>query len=183
MPKAPAASVDSHPQRQYIIESILADHSSRSIARSLTPPLSHVTIACYRKYVVKPALRSSALITKALKANGVTDSDLIAPGNIGVLTSRLLSANEYWEHMGKTWDRIDSGLDEAQKFQVKGKFSPTWDGITAAHDHLRLTAELTGQLNTGASVNAQIIVYGPREQRPDQGPGDAIDVPVVPSNE
>lgn len=68
-----ASSIDRHPQRQKIIDALLAGESLRSISERVSPPVSFSAIHRYRSQVVAPALKNAAFATKVLARTDLVD--------------------------------------------------------------------------------------------------------------
>ena len=71
-----ASSIDSHPQRQKIIDALIAGEPLRSIASRVSPPVSFTAIHRYRSNVVAPALKNAAFATKVLAGTDLVDPKL-----------------------------------------------------------------------------------------------------------
>jgi hypothetical protein len=66
-----ASVIDSHPQRQRIIDAILAGKSLRDIAGSVTPPVSIMAVQRYRQKTVAPIMANASVLAKVMQENGL----------------------------------------------------------------------------------------------------------------
>jgi hypothetical protein len=68
-----ASVIDSHPQRQKIIDAMLNGRTLRDIASSVSPAVSVAALHRYRSGKVAPALKNAAFATKVLSGTDLVD--------------------------------------------------------------------------------------------------------------
>lgn len=73
-------AVDRHPQRQKIIDSLLAGQSARAVSRWTDPHLCHEAVAKFARKVLRPALRRADAVAIAVQQTAPhASADIVAP--------------------------------------------------------------------------------------------------------
>lgn len=170
--------IENHPQKQQIIDSLLAGRSLRDIARDTVPQISIMAIQRYRKNVVAPIVRNASLLTKALTGKDIQQPAAeIAASNSDAkaVTQAALRGDTVLARLNAKWERLDGALNKALKTD---NLSAAASLERADTDALRFYAELSGQIGSGTSENSMFIV-APRivvnVQPSDQPPTITID--------
>jgi hypothetical protein len=171
-------SIDKHPQRQQIFDSILAGRSVREICALVTPPVSFMTIQRYKTKIVKPLIENAENNPKLKKALGSYEN---LPVPLVSDTQVLQAVRERAEaapavticraRMAKVGQRLDRALDRAEaavkvikdtdgKDVVVGQdLAPLAPLINQEHKHIELWGKLTGELqpDNQQQINIQVI--------------------------
>lgn len=179
--------VESHPQKQEIIDALLSGSTLRAIAVTLDPPVSVMALCRYRKSIVRPALRRAAAVAKVQKlsdANGKTMerhgitavSDDVAPALVQEASLALKHAemtDPYLARIAKHQATIDAAIAEADD----GKTIAALVGVD--YKGIELDARLTGRLDhdkPNQSISLAVMVNIPRAIPDAPKPIPAIDV-------
>lgn len=93
------SSIESHPQKQQIIDLILAGKSLRDIAGTVTPKVSIMALQRYKAGVIRPALSKAAALAKVLgnapiQANEQLAADVTAVTSEALRAAPILAARE-----------------------------------------------------------------------------------------
>lgn len=187
MPKQ-VSSVSQHPQKQRVIDGILAGESLRSIAESVTPPLSKGAVQRYKDAIVKPAYAhafNKVNELRKMRDDCNTDVSVSQPTERGYNTRPDSIANRdsdraslvkpFLTRIAAKYDRYDRLLKTAEKGQVivdkEGKpvtLSPDLKAIAALDAcetrSMDLHAKLVGAIAPDASqqVTNNIVLMLPR---------------------
>lgn len=142
-----ASVVDNHPQKQEIIEGLLAGKSVRSVSRTVNPPIAHSTLSVYRHTILARAakgFRANELGHNILKdviiSTDPNNQDKAAAGRLesalrtesmSVVRSKMDRQNRWIQQLEKT-PMLDSNgvqvvLDGVPQFQPDHR-------ALAAHD-------------------------------------------------
>jgi hypothetical protein len=158
--------VESHPQRQEIIDSILAGKALRNIAATLDPPLHFTSLARFRKDMLKTA--SAGMHARGADCSAI--KDLCAdPADQSRVTERL--RDDLQQSVQAANDRFDRWIDSAEAQEevnaITGEVRYNMDhGALARHSRnvlsaIELRAKLAGLLQDGsATVAINIAVAG-----------------------
>ena len=179
----PGFAVDTHPQKQKIIDGILAGKSTRHIADTLQPPVSFAAIQRYKSSVIKPMVREAESLNRVLRAN--KDGEIVskpAPVPMSSDTEATQTVQRAIEHapalsifrerLEKVYGRIDKTLDRAETAvrvttdkegnqvvigQDLGPLAPLYNvALKALETHGRATGELEPQ--GAGQVSIQIVL-------------------------
>lgn len=192
------STVSQHPQKQRVIDGILAGESIRDIAASVSPPLSRAAVARFRQAVVAPAVKQSFHKLNELKRMrdecAPADPTSIVPprGNTNHLdavaareTERSALVNPFLKRIATKYDRYDKLLDKAT-----AAAEPDLKAIAALDAcetrSMDLHAKLVGAIAPEASqqVTNNIVLMLPRPvddapARPMLDDGNVIDIEPV----
>jgi hypothetical protein len=174
-------AVDTHPQREKIIEALVAGESPQSISKWCNPPINHVSIWRYRRNRIEAKLSQVQQTAKALQDNiiqATRDNGVVDPAVIHAATSALTTADPIMSRVLAKYSRYDDMLAKAQETGDLGGFAAVDRAETQA---LTLHANLTGRLQSAAPTTLVQIVIGQdtREtpvNRPDDAPGETIEI-------
>lgn len=157
-------AAEKHPQRQEIIDAILAGEALRSIAKRVVPPMNHTTLSRFKLQILTPAvstlrgtsskyseLQGLALATgmKQTRLDPASAVDLMVKQSVHASIDKRIQRREAW--IKSAWN---GGTDPDHR-------------ALSAHDRneftdLELTARLAGLLQTGApgetTVNIAVMV-------------------------
>jgi hypothetical protein len=162
-----ASAIDKHPQKQRIIDGLLAGESLRKIAASVTPSVSHVVIQRYRKSVVAPALNNASVLTRVLHQNGLLDPvEGEAPEAVQAkqLTSLALTSDPILARIAKHQATLDDSIIDARADKdARGVASLVGTDLKGLELHCRLTGRLDA--STGPTVAIQIVCPAGSEPR------------------
>ena len=158
-----ALAVESHPQREKIIEALLNGESAKKIAKWVNPRLSHVAIYNFRNAKVSPALTGVSQIANSLQAK-VIGTEVSSPESrqqaVKDATRTALTLNPILERMERRRLDRERILQQAEA----DKDYRAW----AAVDRNEITAtelemRATGQLGESReAVNVQVALFVPR---------------------
>jgi hypothetical protein len=186
--------VEKHPQRQEIINWILAGETLRSIAKRVVPPLNHVSLSRFKLNLVQPAIRSMRgtnakyQVTRDI-AESVAHRPQPGNGNDAVRNALSAEVEQRFRHALKRRETWISAAEKVPVTDAEGNVTGyTLDHkALAAHDlneqrALRAVGELGGlfqQTGPAVQVNAVIVLPGPQEQFRQVEQREAIDIAVV----
>lgn len=174
----PGFAVDTHPQKQKIIDGILSGETIRAIASSAVPPLQPMTIQRYKTSVIKPMLERAAVSERILgTVSGLKDkpkdlsdrSPAIQAVQKAIQDAPALSI--FRQRLEKLHSRIDRTLDKAESAvrverDEDGKevfagpdITPLAPLFNAASKNLEMLGRATGELEPqgGSGVSIQIV--------------------------
>jgi hypothetical protein len=178
-------AIESHPQRQSILEALAAGQSPQKISKWCNPPLSHVAIWRYRRNHGLPAMQRAETIVKALQKQGLLkDGEEI--GNraeaIKTVTEQVALDDPILSRIQKSYDRMDGAFATITETKAYDQLAALEN---AESRKIELHARVTGRLNdnAGTTNNVQILVLPP-STRPESlqsaqgqiGAGEVIDV-------
>lgn len=154
--------IETHPQRQTIIDGILAGDAVRTIAAKLEPPVHHSTITRFRMKLLGVASRN-------LQSNNPTSNaikELVSDPSGELATQR--ARTEIESALQRTHQKLAEWCDDAET----GNDGKPLHQALAAHTRnnlstLELRAKLSGLLNDGAQhiqVNIAVAGAGPIDE-------------------
>jgi hypothetical protein len=170
-----ASAIETHPQRQKIIDAIISGQGCDTIARNAKPRLNKVTVWRYAKNVVKPALEKAAAGAKVLAAadlqlpppNGITENQ----GAIDA-TRAVIAADPILSRMEqRRLDRERLLKTAEDSADLRGWAAIDRNDISATELEARLTGRLDSQPTGGQVAVVVLPVAGL--------PGPAAPVPQV----
>lgn len=164
----PVSSLESHPQRQKIIDAIAAGIPYRDISSWTQPPVTPMALSRYKRSAVDTLIRN---VTSAKAAIANNDSDLTVVNNEAVTRAALsvasdpflLAAQKQSDRRGR-WireiedagDYTDSGPDYATLAKLDR------NDLTALELHARLAGRLDARPTGGDSVELHLHLGIPR---------------------
>lgn len=144
----PVSAVESHPQRQKIIDGILSGMSVRKVAASISPALDFNVIQRYKHSVVKPVLLRKLSENKSVNAVSRDATQMAIRAEVVQSPVR--------DRVEKLWSRIERGLDKAEDLPG-GAISPFLAPLLSqAHKNVELQGTLSGELQQAGSTNIQV---------------------------
>lgn len=150
-------AVDSHPQKQLIIDGILAGRSARSIASSLAPPIHFNAIQRYRTNVVKPLLATASKSTIVESTNKVNapaivplsdDSQVIQQVHNSIQAAPAVSI--FRRRLEKLYGTLDRTIEKAET-AVRVTYDKEGNEVAIASD-LSAVAPLANQIHKGLEI-------------------------------
>lgn len=171
-------AVEKHPQRQEIIDGILAGNTLQHIARKLQPKLHNSTLCRYRQVLLKSA-------TRTMSARGATASVLkdLAQSAGGQSVSPDGLREQLQGSIVKTEQRLDRWIAAAEsetdpetgeaRFNHRALGLHTRNGLSAIELRAKLAGLLQDSANVSVSLNIGIVAGNsdPLEHLP-----EAIDI-------
>jgi hypothetical protein len=151
-----ASSIETHPQRNQIVEGLLSGRSYREIGESVTPRVSAMALHRYKAKRIGPTLDGAGVLSKALQTLAQANGQDAVPLDPKAVTQAALLADPLLARIARHQQTIDGSILEAQADK---------DGRTIASligtdlKGLELHARLTGRLESqqGPSVAIQIV--------------------------
>ncbi len=172
-----AYAVDSHPQKQLIIDGILAGRSPRSIASSLAPPIHFNAIQRYRANVVRPLLKSGETATIVESTNKVhaapvvpLSSDSQAVQSVHQAIQNAPAASLFRRRLEKLYGTLDRSIEKAET-AVRVTYDKEGNEVAIASD-LSAVAPLANQIHKGL----EILGRATGELEPQGGSGVSIQI-------
>jgi uncharacterized protein YdcH (DUF465 family) len=170
-----------HPQRERIIEALVAGESSYSVAQWCKPTVHPTTIWRFRRNCIAPKLSQVEQFAKSLQDNILQSANGNATVNPAVIqnaVSALAVADPLLNRVNRKYERYDDMIAKAQKANDFGGFSAVDRAETQA---LRLHAELTGRLQSAQPTTLVQIVIGAEQrenpvERADDAHGETIEI-------
>ena len=165
-----ALIVDKHPQRQLIIDGILAGRSLRAISASITPTVSAMALQRYKSLIMKPVLMGKSAPISIPIQHVAGDSVQSVTRAVTVAESSPVR-----DRVQATWDRIDRGLSKAEARGEDIALSPL---LSQAHKNIELLGTLTGELQQAgsASIQVQLVISTSAAEQPEEFEGTTIDI-------
>lgn len=173
-----ALAVETHPQREQIVQALINGETPKKIAKWVNPRLSHVAIYNYRNAKFQPAM--NAAVTAATVASAystaklqeIADNPTRTNQALTELTQTALTADPIRARLAQHQATVDATLERT----VSGE-KPDPRGVAAliAADlkSLELDCRLTGRLDTRPTtgdVNLAVLVGIPRGSATDDKP-------------
>lgn len=170
--------IESHPQRKFIIDALLAGRPLRSIAVTLEPKVSVMALQRYKAQVVRPALSNAVVVAKLsgkLTANGKTidpkDVDAV-PESVAATAVQTASGllqhaditDPYLARITKHQQIIDESLEFAcANEDPRSVAALITTDIKGMELHARISGvPLDGPQSKGGNVNLAIMLNIPR---------------------
>lgn len=149
-------TVEGHPQRQEIIDAMLAGKSLRNIAATLATPLHYTTLARFRRNMLGQAtqrLRPTGSIVKAIVARSAPLSEDKSNETLReALQQSILKLDqrrERWIADAESYQTVDPETGEvSHNMQHSALSRHAGNALTA----IELRAKLAGLLQTGSGV-------------------------------
>ncbi len=163
-------SIESHPQRQKIIDALAIGTPYRDIEKWASPAVTRTSLSRF-KIAINDKLRSAAqTIDKAIPLlnQSVTDvgtsNGTIVPNGALNRAVMVAATDPFLQSARRTLDRHERWIGELE--DAKGK-DRNWQAL-AQVDRNNLAAQeyaakLSGRMSTGDSVNVQIVIPATRE--------------------
>ena len=159
-------AVEKHPQRQEIIDAILAGKALRQVAATIDPPLHHATLARYRQVLLTSATRTmkakgdTCLALKDLAADP-SETSAVNERLRGELHQSIQAANsrfDRWISSAESHEQVDPETGEVRYNMDHGALARHSRNVLSA---IELRAKLAGLLQDGsATVAINIAVAG-----------------------
>lgn len=173
------SAVETHPEKQKIIDQLLAGRSVRAVARSVAPQVDWSSIQRYKMKIIKPAIERASAGERVLMGEGHQKQVVVAPqadteatqiARQSIQDAPVLSI--FRQRLEKLNGRIDRTLDKAESAVKTVRDPETGEqvvvgadiGVMApilnqAHKNLEMLGRATGELEPagGSGVSIQII--------------------------
>jgi 2-phospho-L-lactate guanylyltransferase (CobY/MobA/RfbA family) len=159
----PNSTVDCHPDRQKIIDAILAGKSLDFIAASVNPPLNRFAIWRYAKNHVAPALQKSLTVAKELHRKGLvelTPDDIRELPAAQVATRASLMAEPILARVRAHQETLDDAINGAM---AEGDARSIAALVGADLKGLELQGRLNGALSEGQTTITAIQIVVPAD--------------------
>lgn len=159
-PSRPGSGIlGDHPQRQLMIDRLLAGEKPGVIYREFTPPVSKVSVTLLAKQVRQQA-QDAAVLAKAQALSGITQTVGQSPESLAKFTRDAVMGQQHLSRIREHQDRTSRLLVQAE---ANGDIGSVATLIKTDYQGIRLAAELDGSLSTlsaapQTTVNTQIIV-------------------------
>lgn len=151
-------AVDTHPQREKIIQALLDNEPPKKIAKWVNPPISHVSIWRYRTRKVKPVLERAVKTAKLLQTANVPLKD-DKPTDTGIaaidLARDALTDDPLLSRVLMKYRRYDRWFDEAER---QNNFAALANIDRAETGALTLHGNLSGRLQAPNGSAIQIVI-------------------------
>ncbi len=108
-----ASKIEQHPEKDRIIDMLLAGESLRKISESVFPAVTPMSLHRYKRSRVTPALKNARLTAKALKRDGLSaiaakaqaeelaKQDVMDAPIIAAREKRVQALHDWWERLRK----------------------------------------------------------------------------------
>lgn len=106
----PTTAVDSHVQRDEIINALLAGESTRTIALRVTPPVSHMSIARYKNLKIKAALLGNPNSFNDKQTNAPRRDEVENINRLANVTKQALDADYITSRINAKLARLDGAI-------------------------------------------------------------------------
>ncbi len=177
-------AIDTHPQREKIIEALLNEESPQSISKWVNPPLSHVAIWRYRSNKIIPKLSEVQRTAKAMQENilqAASKGIAVNPELFKAVTSAAVDADPLLQRINRKYERYENLASSAAEVLDYQGFAAVDRAETQT---MRLHAELTGRLQQAQSTTLVQIVVGSESrentvERADDAQGVTLDIAPV----
>lgn len=170
--------VETHPEKQKIIDQLLAGRSVRAVARSVSPTLDFNAIQRYKLNIIKPAIERATAGERILMGEGhrkeavvaiQPDSPAIQEARQSIQDAPVLSV--FRQRLEKLHGRIDRTLDKAEaavRISRDSEGNEVFAGpdlavmaplLNVAHKNVEILGRATGELEPtgGSGVSIQIV--------------------------
>ena len=177
----PNFAIDDHPQRQKIIDGILAGKSTRYVGDSVSPRVPHTVVQRYKVNVIKPMLQRAEESNRILIGNKILKpkpADLSEhPPAVQAVQQAIQDApalSLFRQRIEKINSRIDRHMDKAET-AIRVRRDKDGNEVVIGED-LGVLAPLINQ----AHKNAELLGRATGELEPQGGSGISIQI-VCPS--
>ena len=174
-------AVEKHPQRQQIIDAILAGESLRAIGARVVPHLHHTSIARFKLQLLKPAIHSLRGVSP--ERNRMKSLALSAGinGDAGEQASLAQDAvrQEIHNSVSKLDERLEAWIADAEKANEGKPLHPALSAHTRnVLSSLELRAKLSGLLTDGTvtTINVAMVQADSSPSQAQEPPSVTIDV-------
>lgn len=164
-----ALTVETHPQRTHIINSLLGGVSTRKIAATLNPPLHYTSLNRYKKQIVRPALSRAAATAKVLGESISMEPSKILDVAVETAAVALRDApvtdiytSRVRKHQATLDKAIENAMEEKDGRSVAALVATDYKGVEL---DARLNHALDAPMAT-PNVNLAIMVQIPRSTAP-----------------
>jgi hypothetical protein len=167
-----SSAVEDHPQRQAIIDALLAGESIRTVASRCVPPVSPASVQRYRAKVLKPAMRIARAKLQQVQQLG---SNAQSPVELSRLQADLNhranhAAQRIENAAGPLLDRLAKKAHRREEWFTIARAKQDTRGFAALDSvdsrDIELEAKLTGAIQTGESININVLVAVPAASTP-----------------
>jgi hypothetical protein len=165
-----ALAVDTHPQREKIIDALMRGIGCKTIAKTVKPKISPVSIWRYQRDKLKPALARATEAGKSLVTADIPDVNGLTAQEAEIVkreTVAALDADPFIARVQKHEAVLDAaitrtGLGEGEAFDPRALASL----IGADVKRTELWARLAGRLDAPQSQSHSIVVVMPQSAIP-----------------
>lgn len=175
-----AHAVERHPQKDYIVNSLLAGVPIRKIAATIQPTIHYTTINQYRMTVIRPAIKNATILARVSGIDKTMPSEQLAGVVLQETTKSLQAApivDPYLARIAQHAATIDRNLVNAEA-DGDGRTVAALVGVDLKG--LELDARLTGRLDTVGATTTTIYVMTPQAAVTIGGSGPVVDVTPEP---
>lgn len=163
-----AHRIDTHPDRQKIVDALLSGESLRDIAKMAG--ISHQSVARYKRSVVPKAIKNARIILQNQPVPETSKEQIALHAEV---TKAALIADPYVSAIASKRDRLTRCLAQAEQ---KEDFKSVAALDSADTRNLTLLAQLEGRLDSGNTrqPTTQVVVVMPIPQPAPREPGGPI---------
>ncbi len=185
-----ACSIDSHPQRQKIIDALVAEQPYRDIAIWTVPPVS--TAALFR--FKRKALAELAGIPKRSETAPIYDSGGANVTGSVSRTALTAQSSPFRSRLEQMWGRAERSMDRAETAvrvtmdKESGEYLVAGQDVAAiaplmaqAHKNLELLGRATGELASTEQNVTNVMVVMPNTStgtQPSSQPDDVLTIDI-----
>ena len=177
----PGFAVDSHPQKQKIIDGILSGMTIRAISESVVPHVPPMVVQRYKTSVIKPMLQRAAVSERILnEVPGMKDKPMDLSKHSPAVQAVQQAIQDapvvsiFRQRLEKLYGVVDRTLDKAEKaVRVDAEGNAVGADLTvvapllnAAHKNLEILGRATGELEPQGAGQVSIQIVCPA------GPGE-----------
>lgn len=170
--------IDTHPDKQKIVNAILAGLPLRKVAEMAG--VSRQTVNVYRRKVLRPALQAAI---KVRENQSVTNDVAQQVAETATLANHIATGDPLLSRLESRGPVIDRNIDRADK---SSDFKGLSGLLRADRDHVELIARLTGRLDAPQQSTTNVFIAlmpnAQQAQAPKPEPqikGETYDVEIV----
>ncbi|MFH1635801.1 MAG: hypothetical protein ABIG63_17555 [Chloroflexota bacterium] len=171
--RPPGPAIESHPNKQKIIDAMLEGKPSRYIREHFAPDLHYTTIARYKRTTLAQHIRTAR---KLLQNNHTVVNSTHPAQQLAIATQQVSSAQPFVSRLKAREDRREGWMKKAED---KEDFRALAALDRNEHGDIRLEAELTGALAGQQQQPGAPAVVIVMPSLPGPQPADVVDVEVV----
>ena len=185
----PGFAVDTHPQKQKIIDGILSGMTTRAISSFVVPPIPHSAVQRYKVSVIKPMLERASVSERILNSvPGLKDKPMDlsnAPPEVQAVQQAIQDApvlslfrkrhEKVWGVVERTMAKAEAAVRVQRDEDGNEVFAGPDLGVMApilnqAHKSIEILGRATGELEPQGGQGVSIQIICPAAPNPDAMP-------------
>lgn len=154
----PGFAVDTHPEKNKIIELIMAGTPLRTIGAMVNPPLPHTSIQSYKIRVIRPMMARADQTSRLLSGHPLLSTNVVvdpkAPADVQAVQQAIIdrpAVSIFRKRLEKLYGQLDHTMERAQT-SVRCVTDQETGELVAVGADLGVIAPIANQMHKGLEM-------------------------------